>query len=69
MRLICCEMNNLVGVVSVGIETGLGTEAVKRILKKRGVKHSGNAGYGSCNVFDSRLVADVFKDFNPEYPL
>ncbi len=63
MKLACCELSGLVGVIAIGIETGLGAEAVKRILTKRGVKASMSCGYQGCNVYDSCLVQDVFRDF------
>lgn len=66
MKLLCCELSGVVGVVAISAETGFSVGRINRMLRFRGMKPAGNTGYANCNVYDSRLVQQVFNDVNFE---
>ena len=55
MKLLCCEVCSIVGVVSIALETGFSVDRINKYLTGRGVKSSGNNGYNkqAFNNIDS----------------
>ena len=66
MRLVCCELSGFVGIVAVSIETGVSVDRLRRYFAKRGLKLSESPSCRGFMVYDSRLVQDALRDFEPE---
>lgn len=64
MKLVCCELASIVGVVAISQELGCSVARVNRYLRSRGIRPAGNTGFANCNVYNSKLVKQAFNNVN-----
>lgn len=67
MRLICCELSQVVGLATVAIEAGCEVEKLRKFLVSKGIKPSTSSRTGSRLIYDSIDVKRAF--LNVKKPL
>ena len=68
MKLTCCGLRPFVGIVTISVETGISVERLRKVFTKRNIRASSKAEFFNCNIYDSRVIQDLFRDYEPEYP-